>query len=172
VCLDALDVAVTKFREVPGAFLGPEAASCYSYSGYPRFLLDTRLYLKTHDNFRSCSSPPFRITLAVGTITLRERTNDLLQFVTGVDTTFEISCIYLCFLLMARQPLVGLDLLFGVPRSHTDTPHLVRLPWTSDQPDEETTARHHSTLSRDRYPCPRRNSNSQFQQASGHRPTP
>ena len=26
---------------------------------------------------------------------------------------------------MARQPLVGLDLLYEVPRSHSDTPHSV-----------------------------------------------
>jgi hypothetical protein len=105
--------------------------------------------LKTHDNFLPCSSPPFRITLAVGKITLREKPNDLLQFVSGVGTNCEISCMYMCFLLMARQALVGLDLLFGVPQSHTDTPHLVRLPWTRDQPDPETTARYHSAQETD-----------------------
>jgi len=132
--------------------------------------------MKTHENFLSCSSPPFRITLAVGTIMLRERPNELLQFVTGVDTTFEISCMCLCFLLMARQPLVGLDLLFEVSRSHTqthtDTPHLVGLPWKSDQPDAETTARYYSTIRRDRHPCPRWDSNPQLQQAADQRLRP
>ena len=40
---------------------------------------------------------------------------------------------------MVQQSLVGYGLLFTeVPRSHSDTPHSVRLPWTSDQPDAET----------------------------------
>ena len=39
---------------------------------------------------------------------------------------------------MARQPLVGLDLLCEVPRLYSDTPHWVGLLWTSDQPLTET----------------------------------
>ena len=55
----------------------------------------------------------------------------------------------------ARQPLLAQGLL-----------------WTSDQPDTETHAWHHITLSRDRYLCPRWVSNSQSQHTSGGRPTP
>jgi hypothetical protein len=41
---------------------------------------------------------------------------------------------------MAQQPLVGQGLLiYEVSRPHSDTPHSVGLPWTSDQPDAETT---------------------------------
>jgi hypothetical protein len=47
-----------------------------------------------------------------------------------------------------------------------DTPQSVGLLWTSDRPVAETT-----TLTRDTYPCPRRDSNPQPQQASGRRPT-
>jgi hypothetical protein len=57
-------------------------------------------------------------------------------------------------------------------RSHSDTPHSVGLLWTSDQPDAETSTWQHTTLTSDKHPCPRRNSNPQFQQASGRKPTP
>ena len=54
--------------------------------------------------------------------------------------------------------------------SHSDTPQSVRLLWTSDQPDAETSTWQHATLAREKYPCPRWDSNSQSQQASGRRP--
>jgi len=56
--------------------------------------------------------------------------------------------------------------------SHSGTPHPVGFLWTSDQPDAETSTWLHTTLTRDRHPCPRRDSNSQSQEASGRRPTP
>ena len=56
-------------------------------------------------------------------------------------------------------------------RSHSDTHHSVGILWTSDQPDAETSTWQHATLTRDRHPCPRRDSNPQSQQASGRRPT-
>jgi hypothetical protein len=56
--------------------------------------------------------------------------------------------------------------------SHSDTPHSVRLLWTSDQPDAETSTWHHTTLTRDKYPRPRRDWNPQSQEARGCRPTP
>ena len=56
---------------------------------------------------------------------------------------------------------------------HTwDTPHSVGLLWTSDQPEAETSTWQHTTLTRDRQSCPRRDSNPQSQQAIGRRPTP
>ena len=59
-------------------------------------------------------------------------------------------------------------------RDHTylDTPHSVGRLWTSDRPVAETSAWQHTTLTRDRYPGPRRDSNPQSQEASGRRPTP
>jgi hypothetical protein len=57
-------------------------------------------------------------------------------------------------------------------RPHSDTPHSVGLLWTSDQPDSETSIWQRSTLTRDRYPCPRRDSKPQFQQMSVRTPTP
>jgi hypothetical protein len=69
--------------------------------------------------------------------------------------------------------LVGLGLLIiEASRSHSDTPRSVGLPWTSDQPVAETSTRQHTTLTRDRRPCPWRDSNPQSQQASDRRPTP
>jgi len=40
----------------------------------------------------------------------------------------------------------------------------------SDQPEAETSTREHTTLTRDRHPCPRRDSNTESQQASARRP--
>jgi len=65
---------------------------------------------------------------------------------------------------MARQPLVGQSLLtVEVLRSNSDTLHSVGLLWTNDKPDAETFTWKHSTLTRDRHPCSRRNSNPQSQ---------
>ena len=53
-----------------------------------------------------------------------------------------------------------------------DTPDSVGLLWTNDQPDAETSTCQHTTLKRNRHPCPLRNSNPQSQQAGGRRITP
>jgi hypothetical protein len=51
---------------------------------------------------------------------------------------------------MARQPLVGQGfLIIEASRSHSDTPHSVTLPWTTDQPDGETYTCQHTTLRRE-----------------------
>ena len=68
--------------------------------------------------------------------------------------------------------LVDQTLLFiDASRSYSDTPHLIRLLWTSDQPDIQNSTWQHKTITRDRHPCPRWESNPQFQQANGRRPT-
>jgi hypothetical protein len=56
--------------------------------------------------------------------------------------------------------------------THLDTPNSVGLLWTSDQPDAETSTRQHKTLTRDRHPCPQRDSKPQSQKANVRRPTP
>jgi len=72
---------------------------------------------------------------------------------------------------MTQQHLAGQGLLIiGASRSHSNTPYSVGLLWTNDQPDAETSTLQHTT--QQRHPCPRRDSNSQYQQASGRRPTP
>jgi hypothetical protein len=48
--------------------------------------------------------------------------------------------------------------------------HSTGLLWTSDQSDAETCTWQHTTLTKERHPCPRRDSNPQSQQASGRRP--
>jgi len=59
-----------------------------------------------------------------------------------------------------EQPLVGQGLIIiDASRSHSGTPHSVGLLWTSDQPDAETSTWQHMTLTRDRHPCPWRDSN-------------
>ena len=80
----------------------------------------------------------------------------------------------LVFFLFAQQPgppphPVGHGLLIHeVSRS----PQSVGLLWTSDQLVAETSTRQHTTITTDRHPCPRWDSNPQSQQASGSRPTP
>ena len=72
------------------------------------------------------------------------------------------------FFTMAQQPPVGQSLLI----IEDSWSHSVGLLWTSDQPEEETSTWRHTTLTRDRRPCHRRDSNPQSQQASGCKPTP
>jgi len=51
------------------------------------------------------------------------------------------------FFTMTRQPPVGKGLLITeTSRSHSDTPSLVELLWTSDQPDAEISTRQHTTI--------------------------
>jgi len=64
----------------------------------------------------------------------------------------------------ARRLLVGFTI--------TDTPYLVGLLRTSDQPDAEASTWHHTTLTKDRYTYPQRDSHPKSQQARGHRHTP
>jgi hypothetical protein len=50
---------------------------------------------------------------------------------------------------MVHQPLVGQDLLIVTSsQSHSDTPHSVRLLWTSDQPDADIYLTRYSTHNR------------------------
>ena len=56
--------------------------------------------------------------------------------------------------------------------THTGTLQSVRLFWASGQPDAETSTWQHTTLTTDRRPCHRRDSDPQSQQASGRRITP
>jgi hypothetical protein len=66
--------------------------------------------------------------------------------------------------------LVGVGLLYEVWRLHSDKPHSVGLLWTNNRPDAETSTWQHTTLTRDRHPCRRRESNPQSQQRSSRRP--
>jgi len=62
-------------------------------------------------------------------------------------------------------------LIIVASRSHPlDTSHSVGILWTGDQPVAETSILQHTTLTRDRHPCPRRGSNPQSQQTSGRKP--
>jgi hypothetical protein len=69
------------------------------------------------------------------------------------------------FFPMARQPPFGGlgRLIIEASRSHSDTPHSVVLLWTSDQLVAETSTWQHTTLTRDRHPCPRWDSNPRSQ---------
>ena len=51
----------------------------------------------------------------------------------------------------------------------TDTPHQLLILWMSDRPLPDVT---HTTLTRERHPCPRWDSNTQSQQASQRRRAP
>jgi len=53
-----------------------------------------------------------------------------------------------------QTPMCQGLLIIKVPRSHTDTPHSVGLLWTSYQPDTGNSTWQHTTLTRERHPCP------------------
>jgi len=73
---------------------------------------------------------------------------------------------------MVRQPLVGQGLfIIEASRSYSDTPHSVGLLGIRDPSVAETSTWRHITLTRERHPCPWRDSNPQSQQASWRRPT-
>ena len=77
------------------------------------------------------------------------------------------------FFPMALQPPLDQDvLIIETSRSHSGTPQSIRLLWVSDQTGAETSNGQHTTITRDRHPCHRRDSNPQSHQASGRRPTP
>ena len=61
---------------------------------------------------------------------------------------------------------------WGFSITHSDAPQSVGLLWTSGQLVAETSTWQHSTLTTDRYPYPRWDSNPRLQLASGRRPTP
>ena len=55
--------------------------------------------------------------------------------------------------------------------THSDTPKCMGPLWRSDQPVAETSTYQHTTLTTIKYPCYRRDSYPQSQQASGRSPT-
>jgi hypothetical protein len=64
------------------------------------------------------------------------------------------------FFPMAQKPLVGQGLLIiEASRLHSDTPHSVVHIWTSGQPYRENFTWQHTTLTREKRPWPRRDSN-------------
>jgi len=76
----------------------------------------------------------------------------------------------LCFVffVVAQHPNSGLGcLIVVVSKSRTDTRHWVGFLWTRDRPFAGNT----QLFTRDKMPCPRRNSNPHFQQARSRRPT-
>ena len=56
--------------------------------------------------------------------------------------------------------------------THNDAPQSVGLLWTSNQIVTKTSTCQHTTLTTDRHPCIRWDSNPQSQQVNGRRPTP
>ena len=106
------------------------------------------LYLTTYDTHnRQTSTPPvgFEPTISAGE---RPQTHALDRAATGTGYT----SIYLF--------------------THNDASQSVGLLWTSDQLVAETSTWQHTTLTTDKYPCPRWDSNPRSQQASGRSPTP
>ena len=66
----------------------------------------------------------------------------------------------------------GLLILEVFQITHNDASQSVGLLWTSDQLVAETSTLQHTTLTTDKHPCPRWDSNPRSQQASGRTPTP
>ena len=78
------------------------------------------------------------------------------------------------FFFVALRPNAAHVLLIpDVSISHIfDAPQSVEPLWTSDQLVAETSTCQHTTLTTDKHPCPRWDSNPRSQQASGRRTTP
>jgi len=74
--------------------------------------------------------------------------------------------------LRSHAEIYPLGHLCEVPRSYSDPPHSVGSLRTSYRSVAETFTRQHTTFTRHRYLCTRRDSDPQSQQASGRRPTP
>ena len=78
-----------------------------------------------------------------------------------------------CPITLTFRRLMSYIYIYGAPildvsRSHTTTHHSrLGLLWTSDQLVSETSTWQHTTLTTDKYPCPRWDSNPRSQQASG-----
>ena len=82
--------------------------------------------------------------------------------------TVRCVCVFRCSTALVDQGRLIIEAI----RSQSDTPHSVGLFRTSDQPVAETSTWQHTTLTIDRHPCTRRDSNPQFKRASSRRPTP
>jgi hypothetical protein len=97
-----------------------------------------------------------------------------LQVACGGDYVMKRNFVLFTFAATAPPPLpVGQGLLIHkVSRPQTTTHQSVGLLWTSDQLVAETSTSQHTTLTTDRYPCPRWDSSPQSQQTSGRRATP
>jgi hypothetical protein len=65
------------------------------------------------------------------------------------DSVLKIILSICCIIHVATVPGGPGFLIIEALRSHSDTPHSVGLLWTSDQSDAETSALHHTTLTRD-----------------------
>ena len=97
----------------------------------------------------------------------RRASLSLLLFVCFPGVTTHCGCIF-------HSPVAGFSLLVfrGFLITHNDVPQSVGLLWTSDESVAETSMWQHTTLTTDKHPCPRWDSNPRSQQASGRRPTP
>jgi len=81
-------------------------------------------------------------------------------------------CLFVCCWCHSHPVGQG-HLIHEVTRFHTnDAPRSVGLLWTSDQFVAETSTWHHTKITTEKHPWPLWDSNPQFQQASGRRPTP
>jgi len=78
----------------------------------------------------------------------------------------DLTTVYL--LIIVIEVIVAPDHITQHTHTHTQS---VRLLWSRDRSISETSTWHHTALTRQRYLCPRRDSNPQSQQASGRRPT-
>ena len=70
------------------------------------------------------------------------------------------------FFLWCNSPAWARAALFLRFLDHSDTPQWVGLLWTRDRPVADISTWQHITFTRDRHPCPPRDSNPQSQQAS------
>jgi hypothetical protein len=83
-----------------------------------------------------------------------------------------IFSLFVFFFCGATALLGPARLIVEVSRSHSNTAHSLGLLWTRDRSVAETSTWQHTTFTRDKHPCPRRDSNQQSQHVSGRRTMP
>jgi len=93
-----------------------------------------------------------------------------LQFKKCTDIVLLLA--YISFFIVWQPPVGQGLLIFEASRSHSDTRRSIGLLWTSDHSDAQNSAWQNTKLKTDSHQCTRRDSNPQFQQASGRRSTP
>ena len=158
-------------------------AGCISLNRHSIGLLGGWIFLSAV--ISSCICNTSQLGSVRGTSYFRRLRSDIFFFSLIHDTTqsleinwvfySDLNC-YVVYLLEASPNGTACFILaphsWGFEVTHNDAPQSVGLPWTRGQLVAETSTWRHTTLTTDKHPCPRRDSNPRSQQANGRRPTP
>jgi hypothetical protein len=110
------------------------------------------LYQATHNNYKRQTLMPkagFELSISGS-----ER-----QQIYAIDPPRPLGSAQICIVIiippMVQQPLLGQGLIHSeASRSHSDTPHSIRLFWMNDPPNAKTSTWQHTSLTRDKHSSP------------------